>query len=366
MIRKLWPLLLCVPALAQNQTRTRPPTQPSTQPTPLWKFAVSGDSRNCGDVVMPAIAAGVLKSGASFYWHLGDFRAIYKVDEDMASPQLATGEYQGKAWPDFIDRELRPFGNLEIFLGIGNHETILPETRKAWIGQFESYLNTPRLRMQREMDGDAGGEQSYYHWVMNGAIDFISLDNASGNSFDPAQMAWLRTRLAEDGKSKSITTIVAGMHEALPGSKGLSHSMCDAPDGIERGREVYNLLWNLRQSGKKVYVLSSHSHFVMDDIYNTPYWNNKVLPGWIVGTAGAVRYRLPPGIAIATIARTDVYGYLLGTAMSDGTIRFEFKELGLDDLRRANAGREPDALVGWCYAENKDQRIPKAAACGVE
>jgi hypothetical protein len=142
--------------------------------------------------------------------------------------------------------------------------------------------------------------------------------------------------------------------------------MCDAPDGIERGREVYNLLWNLRQSGKKVYVLSSHSHFVMDDIYNTPYWNNKVLPGWIVGTAGAVRYRLPPGIAIATIARTDVYGYLLGSVMSDGTIQFEFKEISLDDLRRANAGKEPDALVGWCYAENKDQRIPKAAACGVE
>jgi hypothetical protein len=40
-----------------------------------WKFAVSGDSRNCGDIVMPAIAAGVLKSGAEFYWHLGDFRS---------------------------------------------------------------------------------------------------------------------------------------------------------------------------------------------------------------------------------------------------------------------------------------------------
>ncbi len=53
---------------------------------PVFKFAVSGDSRNCGDVVMPAIAASVLKSGASFYWHLGDFRAIYDFDEDMAPP----------------------------------------------------------------------------------------------------------------------------------------------------------------------------------------------------------------------------------------------------------------------------------------
>ncbi len=55
-------------------------------PAPVFKFAVSGDSRNCGDIVMPAIAASVLKSGANFYWHLGDFRAIYDFDEDMAPP----------------------------------------------------------------------------------------------------------------------------------------------------------------------------------------------------------------------------------------------------------------------------------------
>src|ERR1700733_10752572 len=46
-----------------------------------WKFAVSGDSRNCGDIVMPAIAAGVRQSGAQFYWHLGELRKISGVDE---------------------------------------------------------------------------------------------------------------------------------------------------------------------------------------------------------------------------------------------------------------------------------------------
>ncbi len=48
-----------------------------------WRFAVAGDSRNCGDVVMPAIAAGVKAERAAFYWHLGDFRALYRMDEDM-------------------------------------------------------------------------------------------------------------------------------------------------------------------------------------------------------------------------------------------------------------------------------------------
>jgi hypothetical protein len=355
-------LLACLPAFAQGP------------PSAVWKFAVSGDSRNCGDIVMPAIASGVLKSGASFYWHLGDFRAIYDFDEDMAPPaklqlnvpHLTIADYLTKAWPDFIDRQLRPFGNLEVLLGIGNHETIYPKTHDDYVRQFESYLNSPRLRSQRERDKDRAGARSYYHWVMNNAVDFISLDNAAGNTFDPAQMAWIRTRLAADRSSRSITTVVVGMHEALPGSKGMSHSMCDAPSGITRGREVYNLLWNLRESGKKVYLLASHSHFVMDDVYNTPYWKDKVLPGWIVGTAGAVRYRLPPGVPTASISRTDVYGYLIATVMSDGTIQFQFEQLSQEDLKAANAGKTPDALVGWCYNENKNMQVPTPSACGVE
>lgn len=360
--RQILIVLACIPAFAQSP------------PTPVWKFAVSGDSRNCGDIVMPAIASSVIKSGASFYWHLGDFRAIYDFDEDMAppaklqlnAPHLTIVDYLTKAWPDFIDRQLRPFGSLELFLGIGNHETIYPKTHEDYIRQFGSYLNTARLRSQRERDRDHADARSYYHWVMNGAMDFISLDNASGNTFDPAQMAWIRTRLAEDRTSKSVTTVVVGMHEALPGSKGMSHSMCDAPSGVTRGREVYNLLLGLRQSGKKVYILASHSHFVMDDVYNTPYWKDKVLPGWIVGTAGAVRYRLPPGVPVGSIAKTDVYGYLLATVMSDGTIQFEFKELSLDDLKAANAGKTPDALVGLCWNENKNPQVPTPSACGVE
>ena len=32
----------------------------------VWRFAVSGDSRNCGDVVMPAIAAGVRRERRHF------------------------------------------------------------------------------------------------------------------------------------------------------------------------------------------------------------------------------------------------------------------------------------------------------------
>jgi hypothetical protein len=345
-----------------------------THPAPVWKFAVSGDSRNCGDIVMPAIAAAVLKSGAAFYWHLGDFRTISDFDEDMVppaslklgAPHVTIGDYLARAWPDFIEHQIRPFAPLEVFLGIGNHETVFPMTQEAYLTRFESYLNSPRLREQREKDKDtAGGARSYFHWVMNNnSVDFISLDNSINHGFDKAQMDWAHARLADDQRSNSITTIVAGMHEALPGSQRLSHSMCDSAEGVHSGREVYELLWNLQQAGKKVYVLSSHSHFVMDDVYRTAYWKDQVLPGWIVGTAGAVRYRLPPGITVGKIARTDVYGYLLGTVMSDGTIQFDFQELSLDDIRLANAGKQPDSLIRWCCAENKDQRIPEPKPCG--
>jgi len=350
--------VVCLGAIAQD-------------PAPLWKFAVSGDSRNCGDIVMPAIAASVLKSGANFYWHLGDYRAIYDFDEDMAppaslhlnTPHLTIISYLMGAWPDFISHQLRPFGSLEVFLGIGNHEMIFPKTREAYLAEFEKYLDSPRLRAQREHDHDTGGFRTYYHWVMDGSIDFYTLDNATNSAFDQAQLAWFRARLAEDRQDRAITTVVVGMHEALPGSKGLNHSMCDTPTGIVSGREVYKQLWDLQAAGKKVYLLASHSHYVMDDVYDTPYWKGHVLPGWIVGTAGAVRYRLPPGQTGGTIARTDVYGYVLATVFSDGSIRFQFHELSLDDLRLANAGKQPDSLVRWCYEENKNQTIPQAHAC---
>src|ERR1019366_1919417 len=60
-------------------------TAQAQQTTGDWTFAVSGDSRNCGDFVMPAIAAKVKAEKDTFYWHLGDFRWITMPDEDFLS-----------------------------------------------------------------------------------------------------------------------------------------------------------------------------------------------------------------------------------------------------------------------------------------
>ena len=97
-----------------------------------WRFLVSGDSRNCGDVVMPGIAETAKKNQAAFYWHLGDLRRTSGVDEDIAhqpehiAKPLDVAGYETIEWPDYIQSQIKPFGSTPFFLGIGNHETIPP------------------------------------------------------------------------------------------------------------------------------------------------------------------------------------------------------------------------------------------------
>jgi Calcineurin-like phosphoesterase len=326
-----------------------------------WKFAVSGDSRDCGDIVMPAITRGVLQSGAVFYWHLGDFRAIYRLDEDMSPPPelglqnkpLETAAYLKEAWADFIARQIVPFGDLRVYLAIGNHETIPPVSREAWLVQFADWLETPELRAQRLKDDPADHKlHAYYHW-MERNVDFITLDNATPDEFDPDQLTWLHAVLARDEASTQVRTIVVGMHEALPGSMSRMHSMSESPLGDQSGREAYQALWHAHDSAhKRVYLLASHSHFYMDHIFETADWKDKVLPGWIIGTAGAQRYNLPPETTPAQHAQTNVYGYMIATVSPEGEVSFEFRRLSIEDLRAINGSTYPEPLINWCYENN--------------
>jgi hypothetical protein len=325
-----------------------------------WKFAVSGDSRNCGNIVMPAIAQEVRESGAEFYWHLGDFRAISTVDEDLAPPpqlglppkSLSISDYESVAWPAFIAHQLDPFGNLAIFLTPGNHETIPPATRDLYLEQFADWLEQPVLRAQRLKDNPQDHRlRSYYHWI-RANVDFVALDNASADQFDYAQLRWIHSVIDRDEKSPQIRTIVVGMHQALPGSWGESHSMSQSAQGDKSGREVYSALLHAQNAANKhIYIFASHSHFYMEDVYHTDTWKGRELPGWIVGTAGAVRYRLPQGVTPGPKAMTDVYGFLIASVSSDGTVATSFHKLNQAQLQRASPA-VPKALVQWCYDHN--------------
>ena len=330
-----------------------------------WTFAVSGDSRNCGDVVMPAIAAGAKQKGASFYWHLGDFRAIYNFDEDiehqpehLAKP-LTILQYEEIAWSDFLENQIEPFQGIPVFLGIGNHETVPPKTREEYLIQFADWLGAPILREQRLRDDPHDFKmKTYYHWIENG-VDFITLDNATPDQFDSRQIAWFEKVMEADSANPRIHTIVTGMHEALPESLSEDHSMGQSAAGIASGERVYEDLLKMQNTAHKhVYILASHSHYFMDGIFNTGYWraHGGVLPGWIVGTAGAERYPLPMDYHSARAAETHVYGFLLGAVQPGGKIEFTFQRLNEADVPASIVEEYSHQFVHWCFAENSAAR----------
>jgi Calcineurin-like phosphoesterase len=326
-----------------------------------WSFAVSGDSRNCGDVVMPAIAAGVKAKGAAFYWHLGDFRKISDFDEDMQHQPahlrlpMSISTYYQIVWNDFLENQIASFAPVPIYLGIGNHDATPPKTREQFIMQFADWLDKPELREQRLRDDPHDHAlKTYYHWVKDG-VDFINMDNATQSDFGDPQVAWVEKVLQSDSANDQVQTIVVGMHEALPDSISEGHSMAETAAGVASGRRVYNDLLRAHNEGhKRVYVLASHSHYFMDGIFNTAYWraNGGVLPGWIVGTAGAIRYPLPPDFKDARAAETNVYGFLLGTVKSGGEISFDYQKLDETAVPAPVVETYTPQFVHWCFAEN--------------
>ena len=202
LIRKtvlLFILTACLLFWPRASNAQQPPGAP-------WHFLASGDSRNCGDVVMPGIAELARKDQVAFYWHLGDLRAIYNFDEDiqhqpehLAKP-LTIAEYETLAWPDFIESQIAPFGSIPFFLGIGNHETIPPvKTRENFIPQFADWLDSPVLRAQRLKDDPKDFlVKTYFHWIDRGVSFLITSNNVTAEELDAVQLRWFERNLAKD------------------------------------------------------------------------------------------------------------------------------------------------------------------------
>jgi len=190
-------------------------------------------------------------------------------------------------------------------------------------------------------------------------MEVIVVDNASGDAFDETQVLWLEHTLQLDASNPQIQTVVVGMHEALPDSISSNHAMDESEDGLISGQRVYRDLLAVQNNAKKhVYVLASHSHYYMEEIFDTAYWraNGGVLPGWIVGTAGAYRYALPPNKTEATVAETNVYGYLLGTVKPGGEINFQFRKLEESDVPASVVSEYKQEFVHWCFEKNSALR----------
>ncbi len=367
--RMAWMILLslALPS-AMGAAQSAPKTTSGDLASGSWRFIVSGDSRNCGDVVMPAIAAQSRQYKPAFYWHLGDLRAIYAIDEDMAAAARTAGlelkceGYQRRAWSDFVEDQIAPFGETPFYVGIGNHEVIPPKNEDLFKSQFHDFLDLPVLRAQRMIDNEPSQPEPYYHWIQNG-VDFIYLDNAY-NFFSEEEVTWLFRRLSDAAYDANIRSLVVGMHEALPDSLADDHGMggSDDPRGAKTGRMVYQALWNFREKTKKpVYFLASHSHLFLPNIFETDglkAGGKKPLPGWIAGTAGAERSKKPEGTQPLPGLILDTYGYLLATVAADGTMEVEFKAVTPDDIPQPVKQRYPADFIPWCFASNS-RNVPK-------
>jgi len=348
-------------------------------PVKSWYFAVSGDSRDCGDVIMPKIAASVSAKAqlmpVKFYWHLGDFRALYRMDCDWAKRKdeaikcakdyvpyqsipkelEPTPEYLDAAWQDFVDHQVAPFekAGIPVYLGIGNHE-LIKRTRDNYTAKFNKWLVQSAIGKQQETDAKrkipSRDSQTYFHFVMSG-VDFISLDNANlynevaetkkaDPGFSNAQLNWLAAILKADAANPAIQSVVIGMHAALPGSFSQRHAMDKTCESLCHGYQAYGYISAFKKSGKPVLVLASHSHYVEANIYDTPEHANDVLPGWIIGTAGAEQYR-----------SQIKYGYLLVEVRSDGRLNPSFQEVKADPA-------EQSSITKYCFEKNNKDPDP--------
>jgi len=312
---------------------------------------------------MPGMAAGTKLDGASFYWHLGDLRALYDFDQDMvqatkmAGKHLTIMDYENSAWDDFAANQIGPFENIPMpfYPGVGNHEIIAAKNRCQFSKQFARLLEKPELH--RKTDSVSGtAATSKPANVRNSKSDAVEAPQCD------AVKEWIRQCVdcspsdsktyyhwTKDGVDFTIRTVVVGMHKALP------WSMNESPEGTKSGEQVYRTLLNLQKPDKKVHVLATHSHFFMLDIFNTKHWRDDggILPGWIVGTAGAERYPLPP-LADLAKSKTYVYGYMLGRVYPDGSIDFEFTELKTSDIPAEIRSRYSGSRVKQaCFDQNR-------------
>jgi len=328
----------------------------------LWTFAVSGSSRNCGDVVMPVISKEAIEHNIAFFWHLGTYRNIYRPDEDFeqaAGTPVKNADYYDEAWNDFIQNQLGPFGSVPVFLTRGNHEAIPPKSSEDFIRQFGDWLNADPIRKQRLQDNPLDHElRTYYHWIQ-GNIDFITLDNSTSN-FDAQQLVWFENTLRRDTRAENVKSLVVGMHIPLPESIAKQHSMNQSAEGTESGRRAYYDLLKFRsETNKRIYILASYNNFYASNIFNSAFWRDHdgVLPGWIIGTAGSIRYPLPPeAIESAADAVTNVYGYLLGSVSPDGAIEFDFHRVSEEDVPPSVIRKYSPNFVHWCFVQNSQIR----------
>ena len=211
--------------------------------TPSWRFAVSGDSRNCGDVVMPAIAAGVKQIRRRVllaprrFAPISAMRTKTFASSPSISPRpLTKTEYPGIAWDDFTQNQMAAFGDTPFYLGIGNHDTVAPEDHAAFVARFSEQLDLPNLRAQRLKDdpSDLAAEDVLpLDRARRGLSSIWTTRTETSSSAD--QVAWLEKTLNRDLPILRFARLWWACTRRFPESLSSNHAMDDSKAAREAG-----------------------------------------------------------------------------------------------------------------------------------
>jgi hypothetical protein len=99
-------------------------------------------------------------------WEITGPSKDFDQDYKARHPYAPIVQYEGGAWPDFIQWQSPSIPR------IGYHETIPPKTRSQAIPQFADWLDITELRTQRLGDNPSDHlVKFYYHWI-RGGVDF--------------------------------------------------------------------------------------------------------------------------------------------------------------------------------------------------
>ena len=228
-------------------------------------------------------------------------------------------------WQDFLDNQMAPFGAIPFLVGIGNHEVVFPKTRVEFLSKFGPWHDTPVLRAQRLIDSpDDQSVKTYFHWIDRG-VSFFYLDNASNDEFNDDAARLVRTsaraRCGEPGRAddrRGNAQGLAGRLQLRPQHERIAEEHRNRPPGVRQPAQGAR---QTAASGCTCWRAISTSTWKTS--YDSQYLREHggVLPGWVIGTAGAQRYRLP--VPSPKVATTNVYGSLLGTVAPDGEIKFD-------------------------------------------
>ncbi len=337
-----------VPAVA----RPAPAEQAADGRQPMWRFAVSDDSRAAGSsaaksngvatVVMSAIAKDIAAQGVDFVLFPGDMVTGETNDSTLLGSEFdtwiaTTAPIHDAGIPVYTTRGNHEYNPLA--LGAANP---LDPSRQSYLDHFEAQ---PR--------NGPYGEKGLTYAVSHKNVKVIGFDQyagragsydstkyAPGSNHGQAMSAWV---LDEVNASNAPLTFVMAHEQIWPTS---SHPDCLANDPDSRDALVDAL------AAHHGTYLAGHDHMYIRG-YMTNAQGQKV-PAFTVGTGGGGNYSYKPfDVTAAGYTGPDryhvdqvlsdstnpVFGYLLITVYSDDTWSGEFRGF------RFNSWNTPDVSL---------------------